>query len=691
MSVTDEIKSRLDIVNYIQQVVPLKKAGRNYKACCPFHSERTPSFVVNPDSQTWRCFGACSEGGDIFNFAMKHYGWDFPEALHALGELAGVEVQKRTPEQRERDDRLDKLRGLMTTAAEIYHKHLLNGDTPEAKQARAYIFHKRGLTEDTVRKFEIGFAPPGWQNMLEALTDLGYAEDDIIDTGMVIKNDNGRVYDRFRNRIMIPIHDTRGRVVAFGGRVLDPEDNPKYLNSPQTPVFDKSRTLFGFHLGKETIRKDEVAVIVEGYMDVIQAHQAGFSNVVAQMGTAMTESQLKTLAPRYAKKIVLALDADAAGQNATRRSLETARETLAADFTGKLSVDMRILQIPGAKDPDDLLRESPDVWQTLVDDALPIADYVINTEAAGLGTTPTVQEREAAARRVLPLLTVSENNLYTRDNLQKLALKLRIPERDLLNWAQEQPQAKPPTPSRSAPAPTDEPPARDYDVIVPPDEDDEALYDDDIGLDMDVLALPELPVDASLETYCIRALLAIPELLYLTNRKLRELGADNPALVQGPLMDFAGHDFSRADYRTLIDTFIVAVQQHDMDVHEYMEAELKPEMLRQYQRLHVADMDHMRQRVGGHRFEGDFTSLWRKFSRQAAGGMPQEVEFLIKVLQLRVQRLNRELDDLSFAQQDSQAAGDIMAALDFGAQIMLSTKAKTLLEAEINVLSARMI
>ena len=230
---------------------------------------------------------------------------------------------------------------------------------------------------------------------------------------MAVKNEAGRVYDRFRNRLMIPIRDDRGRVVGFGARALDPEDNPKYLNSPQTALFDKSHTLFGLDTGKTAIRDSETVVIVEGYMDAIQAQQAGFKNVVAQMGTALTETQLK-LVTRFAKKIILSLDSDAAGQSATMRSLETARATLQADYSGRLSVDMRVLQIPGAKDPDDLIRETPERWTELVANALPVADYVIEVEMATLPPNASVQEREAVARRLLPILLASENNLYNQ-------------------------------------------------------------------------------------------------------------------------------------------------------------------------------------------------------------------------------------------------------------------------------------
>ncbi len=291
MSVTEEIKARLDLVAYISESVSLKKAGRNYKANCPFHQERTPSFIVFPDTQTWRCFGACGEGGDIFAFAMKMHGWDFGEALRNLAQRAGVELAPSTPEQTEREAAFDRLLGLLDQTARFFHDQLLHA--PAAEGARAYV-QKRGLSDTTVQTFLLGYAPGGWHALLNHLGGLGYAPDDLIAAGVAIRNDEGRVYDRFRERLVIPIRDGRGRVVGFGARALKPGDEPKYLNSPQTPLFDKSSTLFALDLARREIRERETAVIVEGYMDAMQAHQAGFRNVVAQMGTALTEPQLQT-------------------------------------------------------------------------------------------------------------------------------------------------------------------------------------------------------------------------------------------------------------------------------------------------------------------------------------------------------------------------------------------------------------
>ena len=218
MSVTDEIKSRIDIVSYVQRYVPgLKKAGRNHKACCPFHNEKTPSFMVNPARQTWHCFGACAEGGDLFTFAQKMHGWDFKEALRELAHEAGVQLKAQTPEQKSRSDRQDVLRGIVNSAAEFYQRQL---QRETAAGVRHYLREKRGLKGAIIGEFQLGYAPDSWDFMLRSLRQLGHSDDDIVEVGLAVRNENGRVYDRFRNRLMFPIRDDRGRTVGFGGRAL---------------------------------------------------------------------------------------------------------------------------------------------------------------------------------------------------------------------------------------------------------------------------------------------------------------------------------------------------------------------------------------------------------------------------------------------------------------------------------------
>lgn len=686
MSTAEEIKARLDIVQYIGQFVPLKKAGRYYKACCPFHHEKTPSFVVNADHQTWRCFGACAEGGDVFSFAMKRHGWSFAEALQELGRQTGVEVHQRSPAEQQRDAALDQLRGLLLTSAEIYHQHLLNPDDEAAAQVLRYAREKRGLSEETIRKFMIGYAPPGWQNMVEYLTQLGYNAEQMMEAGIARKSETGRVYDTFRNRLMIPIRDERGRVVGFGARALDADDNPKYLNSPQTPVFDKSRLLFGLDMARTAIRDTETAVIVEGYMDAVQAHQAGYTNVIAQMGTAMTEAQLKLIAPRYAKKIILALDADAAGQSATLRSLEVARQTLSQDYAGRLAVDVRILQIPGAKDPDDLIRETPDEWELLVANAVPVAEYVIRMETEGLSPQATIQEREAIARRLLPLLLASENNLYRDENVQKLALRLRIAEHHLLALAQEQRKidsAHPPQRSaRERTAGADEPPQPppiDYDAVEPPPDMDAEIAAPD-HMAQSSARLRRLVDQTASEAYCLRMLLEYPELYYSINRKFRELAGDNPMLLAGPLGDLCAEDFSRDSYRAIIQMFKAALAQDEAEPLDFLRAQMDVTMMRELDALLIAEEEGIHHRVR-HRHTAEVTALWKHHEKLVKPSIDVGIELMQCALMLRKQRLKREGEELRFLQLDAQST-DLEAAIQFGQYVNLLRQSQRMIDAE---------
>jgi DNA primase len=624
-------------------------------------------MIVDSDRQTFKCFG-CGAGGDIFKFAQMKHGWSFSEALQELGRQAGVEVRKQTPEQKAQDDRRDVLRGLVKAASDYYVQQLLNEHDTQALATLKYAREQRGFTDETIERFGIGYAPTGWQNVLDHLKLLGYSEDQIIETGMAVRNEQGRIYDRFRNRLMIAIRDERGRVIGFGARALDPNDNPKYLNSPQTPLFDKSRTLFALDVAKNTIRDSETVVIVEGYMDAIQAHQAGFTNVVAQMGTALTEIQLKQLA-RWAKRIVLALDSDAAGQNATMRSLEVARETLKADYSGRLSVDIRILQIPDAKDPDDLIRETPDQWLALVEAAQLVTDYVIEHETASLPPNASVQERESAARRLLPILGASENNLYTKDNLQKLALRLRIDERDLIFWAGEQRkigQAKPPR----------LPGART--ILEEPPDWPEPNYDDDYPQDGNGVPKPTLAKkQITTEEYCLRILFAHPDLYYQVNRKLRELAGNNRKLIEGPLGEWCAEDFSQSDCRALMQAFREAMTQDDMETLDFLRSTLDSSLAQQLDKLMVHELDDLHHKLRYGLF-ADFTDLRRSHEKRVLSSVDWGSELVKEALRLRDQRLKRERQDMRFLQMDVQEGED------YGVQVHLSHLAKRLIDAELD-------
>ena len=707
MSVTQQIKDRLDIVNYVQEYVPdLKKAGRYYKACCPFHGEKTPSFVVNPDSQSWRCFGACAEGGDIFTFAQKVNGWDFAEALRELGQRAGVEVKKRSPEQKAQDARADKLRGLLETAEKWYHDHLLSDD-PQAEKTLLYAMNKRGFSEQTIRHWKIGYAPDAWHSMLNALKEIGYNEDDIIASGMATKNDKGNVYDRFRNRLMIPIRDARGRVIGFGARALDPNDSPKYLNSPQSTLFDKSQTLFGLDRAKTAIRDTETAVIVEGYMDVIQAHQAGYENVVAQMGTAMTEAQLNLIAPRYAKNIVMALDADDAGQNATRRSLEVARNALQADYMGKMSVDIRVLQIDDAKDPDDVLRETPEKWAHYVQGAMPVADFVIDMETADLDSNTSVAARQRMAQNILPILTASENNLYTKDNLQKLALRLRIPEGDLLAWARElerieaakKPKYTPPPPQpyndNDAPPMMEDdyysqseepPPFFDYEdgyIAQDPYADESDIRPEPTAAKAPLQQLSSRSASRATEAYCLRMLMLDPTTLAHVNRKLRELAGENQQLLRGALGELCVEDFSQGDYRVLLDALQSALNQDEFEPLDYLQNRLDESLLDELASL-LMDEQRDIHRIVGMRLEGEFEQIWANFARSIRPSIDTQHDVVRRALKVRHQRLEREQQEIRFLLEDAQRMQDKNAEKSYFEQTVPTMRALRLLQQELD-------
>jgi DNA primase len=440
MSVIDEIKSRLDVVEVLSSYIPLQKAGRNYKALCPFHSEKTPSFVVFPESQRWHCFGACGEGGDIFTFVMKREGWDFRTALEELAGRAGVELRPRTPQQVQAEEEADRLRDLLDTAARYYH-HLLR-HALEAEKARDYVA-KRGLSDETAERFLLGYSLPGWDNARAYLTEQGYTVQELVKAGLLVqKEDTGSTYDRFRNRLMIPIRDVKGRVIGFGARTLDPDDVPKYLNSPQTELFDKSRTLFGLDMARRAIHDEDRVVIVEGYMDVMQAHQAGFSNVVAQMGTALTEPQLKQL-QRYTKRLVLALDPDAAGISATLRGVEVAQETLEQEwepvfdprglvgYEGRLGAEIRVLRLPSGQDPDDLIREDPQRWAELVEGAVSVVDFYLQMLMEGLDLEDT-KAKAQVVDTLLPVLRAVTNPVEREDYAQKIARSLQVSAQSVL-------------------------------------------------------------------------------------------------------------------------------------------------------------------------------------------------------------------------------------------------------------------
>ena len=440
MSVTDEIKGRLDIVDVISGYVPLKKAGRSYKGLCPFHNEKTPSFIVFPESQNWHCFGACGIGGDIFTFVMKRENLDFGEALALLAAKAGVELQPRDAAAVGDDAQFERYRAIVADAAVYYH-YLLNkaGEAAIARETLA----RRGLTEATWEAWQLGYALDSWDALRDRLTGKGYKLDEIEATGVVIRRDDGSgYYDRFRGRLMIPIRDVQGRTIGFGARILreDPaRPAPKYMNSPQGPLFDKGNILFGLDMARKAIRDADLGVLVEGYMDVMMSHQVGVCNVVAGMGTALGETQMRQL-KRYTGNITLALDPDAAGDHATLRGLEAARQSLEREWepvispTGlvrqesRLKAQLRIAALPDGLDPDELAYKNVDRWRQVIAQARPIVDYYLAIVGREEDLS-TGHGKAKAVERMAPLIAEIANAVERGHYIQTLARLVQADER----------------------------------------------------------------------------------------------------------------------------------------------------------------------------------------------------------------------------------------------------------------------
>ncbi|MCX6024110.1 MAG: DNA primase [Chloroflexi bacterium] len=468
MSVVDEIKQRLDIVQVISATTPLKKSGRNFTACCPFHQEKTPSFVVFPDTQGWHCFGSCATGGDVFTFVQRRDGMEFVEALKTLADQAGVRLPDRERVGDQVDSDSSRLREALTAASDWYRRLLHEADSAAA--ARAYL-DGRGLTAATQEAFGLGYSPDGWDHLTRALRDRGYSEDELVTAGLSITSEHG-LRDRFRGRVMFPLRDPRGRVLGFGARSLDGAP-PKYLNSAQSHLFDKGGMLYGLDLAREAIRTEKRAVIVEGYVDAIMAHQAGHRNVVASMGTALTERQVRLL-KGLANQIVLALDADAAGQEATLRGVGVMTEaverktvTVAApqDTSGGLRVlisyeqaldtEIRVAVLTGGKDPDEIIRQDPEAWPRFIEASLPVLDYVMIAAAAGLNLSDA-RQKARATERVLPFLLEVRDPISRAHYVQRWARQVGVDDRAVLTRLAEASSGRP---RRNRPAAEDAAPA----------------------------------------------------------------------------------------------------------------------------------------------------------------------------------------------------------------------------------------
>ncbi|MFA5315850.1 MAG: DNA primase [Dehalococcoidales bacterium] len=439
MSDIEEVKQRIDIVEVVGGYLPLNKSGHNFKGLCPFHKEKTPSFFIFPDRQSWHCFGACGTGGDVFSFVMKKEGIGFGDALRMLAERAGVTLRARTEERQEEKEKLVRLYQINQSAAQYFHEAL---DLPAAAVARQYLA-RREVNEQSVSDFQLGFSPGGREALKRNLMELGYQEGDLLEAGLLIHEEAGGTHDRFRNRLIFPICDAQGRVTGFGGRVLD-DSLPKYLNSPQTLVFDKSRSLYGINLAREVARQADSVVLVEGYLDVIIAHQYGFGNVIAPMGTALTDGQVDII-KKMSRNLILALDPDAAGEKAMLRGLDY-KKRLEAEDTDSLSKEMkdidadiinkegmnhyvghenrlgaevRVSTMPAGEDPDEVIRRDAAVFEARLKAAVPVMDYIFDVVKSGLDIS-TPQGKTDAVARLLPLVAEIKNDTRRTHYLYKL-------------------------------------------------------------------------------------------------------------------------------------------------------------------------------------------------------------------------------------------------------------------------------
>ncbi|CUH94173.1 hypothetical protein P22_0235 [Propionispora sp. 2/2-37] len=411
----ERLRSESDIVSIISGYVSLHKKGKNFWGCCPFHNEKTPSFSVAPEKGFFYCFG-CQTGGNIFSFLMKIENIGFSDAVKLLAGKLNIPLPEREKTEQERylEREQDRLFHAHELASAFFYSCLTK--TNLAHTAREYLT-RRGISDESIALFKLGFAPPSWDRLVSALTKRDISADIMIKSGLAVaKNAGGSMYDRFRNRIMFPICDLRGRVVGFGGRVID-ESHPKYLNSPETPIFNKRHILFGLNIAEKYIKATGQAVVVEGYLDAITAHAAGIQNTVASLGTAFTLEQAKAL--RSAREIVFAYDSDGAGQKATARALEIAR---------RQGVTIKIVDIPDGKDPDEYIKKhGADAFKLLITNSLSVVDYHLQTALRATDFS-TLEGKVAVVNKMIPILAALDNEVEINGYITQIADSLSIDE-----------------------------------------------------------------------------------------------------------------------------------------------------------------------------------------------------------------------------------------------------------------------
>ena len=605
MSTIDEIKSRIDIVDLVSEAgVRLRHAGKNYTGFCPFHeNKKTPAFVVWPESGTWRCFGQCNEGGDVFKFVMKRENLEFKDALEKLAARAGVELPTFSRESPQQKEAYEHLRRLLEDAVIFYRSHLL-----AHKEVLDYLRTKRGLTDASIETFGLGYAPRSWDAALTHFTQRGYSVKDMMDAGLISQRDSGGHYDRFRNRIMIPIRDATRRMAGFGARIVDPDDVPKFLNSPETVLFTKGHLLYGLDRAHKAIRATDQAVIVEGYLDVIALHQAGYENVVSPMGTALTEDQLRLL-KKFTRRIVLALDPDTAGQKAILRGLDAARAAMDRegefDFDprgllrneARLQADLRVASLPDDLDPDEIVARNRDEWAQLIDSAKPIVEHVMISLGQGRDLKDHGVVNEIASQ-VLPLIqdlpSPADREFFT----QRLARYLRVDERAFIGVQAPRQQVKQP---RQIPQ---------KQVVAK--------------------QKPVVTVSSSkmVEEYIVGVLFRKPELVFRLDRLLQQFD----------LLPLTVQDFEYTDHQMMFRLIRESVEQDKTEHHDFVVGSV-PETLQGLSRDLFAQTEKMER-------------LEEKLLEELLRG----------VIKLRRVAAGENLNQLRFLQEEAHQSGDLRAS-----------------------------
>lgn len=413
----NEIKKRIDIVEFIGSFIQIKKTGRNFKAVCPFHQEKTPSFVISPDRQIWRCFGGCQIGGDAISFLMKWENITFSEALKELADKVGVKLKTSDFEDRiwKKKEKLIHLNSL----ASQYYQYVLH-KTKFGEKALNYL-QNRKINTKIIQKFNLGYALNSWDGLLNFLKKKDYTQEEIFEAGLIVKSERGTYYDRFRGRLVFPIKDSRGSVIGFSGRVLDKETKEaKYINSPESPIYRKRETLYGIDLAKEGIKKEKSAILVEGEFDVISPYQIGVENIVAIKGSALTREQLMLL-KRYTQKIILSLDADATGEEAMKRGIEEAE---------RLDFEIYVVSFNFAKDPDEAIQKDPIKFKDSLKKNIPLYDFLFDIAIKNNpGNDPFSKKR--IAMDIVPSIEKIKNPIIKSHYVKKLTNILEVDEESI--------------------------------------------------------------------------------------------------------------------------------------------------------------------------------------------------------------------------------------------------------------------